>query len=147
MHNHGFSFLEILLVLAITAVLYAVGITGINHYIYSMNATLTLNQIQTAVMYARSLAIRDGEQVLVYVNQESLLVYARCGSFRFKTFMSTFSRLDLKQSGFHPNVMKIEPNGLTYQNGHFHYYSQKSNAFPEFKLYFNKGLRFYTVQG
>lgn len=147
MQNHGFTFLEILLVLAISIVLYAVYIPGINRYIYIMNATLTFNQIQTAVMYARSLAIRQQEQVWVDCSREGISVNASNGKYQFKTFMSAFSRLDLKQSGFHPNIIKIEPNGMTYQNGHFHYYSQKFNAFPEFKLYFNKGLRFYPVQG
>lgn len=147
MRNQGFTFLELLVVLAISMVIYAICLPGVNHYIYSINAALTLNQIQTAVMYARSLAIRQQEQVQVYCTREAIRVDTSNRKYQFRTFMSTFSRLDLKQSGFHPNIIKIEPTGLTYQNGHFHYYSQKFNAFPEFKLYFNKGLRFYTVKG
>jgi prepilin-type N-terminal cleavage/methylation domain-containing protein len=148
MQNYGFSFIELLCALAIAGILCALTIPSLSHYIYSVQAKLTMQQIQQAVAYGRSLAIAHKQSISVYKNTDHMLVVApNVQPLLFKLYMCAHCTLSLAQSGFESYKITIQPSGMTHQNGKFDYKSSKFSGFPQFNLYFNKALRIYMLSG
>lgn len=157
MRQRSFSILELLFTLTIASIALLCVTPFLHSFIYKLYAHMTMQQIEMAINYGRSLAIRSGQQVTICPNEQDrrgqawsggILVSTSDGAKSwFNVFMLKHANLELRQSGFNGQCLMIEANGLTYYNGSFNYKSLKNHAFPQFKLYFNKALRIYLVIG
>ena len=158
MQKPGFTFIELLCVLGIASLLCVFTIPSLNHYIYSVQAKLTMQQIQQAISYGRSQAIAQNQIITICPSNnnltcsvswdDGLLVVTPNGrAFPFKLYICAHCTLSLSQSGFVLEKITIQASGMTHQNGKFDYKSVKFSGFPQFNLYFNKALRIYMLNG
>jgi Tfp pilus assembly protein FimT len=120
-------------------------------------ASLSMQQINTAINYARSMAIFLRQPVEICpsrdkischaVWQHGILVIAPNGARRFFKILATDNfMLTLQQSGFSQQRVQVQPDGTTYSNGHFTLKSLNSRYIVIFNLYFNRALRTYERQ-
>lgn len=149
--------MQLIIVMAIVVISYTTAIPNLRYFIYTQSANITMQQIQQAINYARSLAIAYDKPVIVCPGsgigcgrdwQEGILVIApNSRIYSFKVHSSAFSVLTMLQSGNSGQKLVVEANGMTHNNGCFYYKSLNLSDFPQFKLYFNKALRIYMVSG
>lgn len=147
--------LEIIIVIAITAIISSACIVKFTAFTYAQNAYLTLQQLKSAINYARSEAILHKQIVTICPSYNrvtcsdnwtnGILVTSSNAKIRyFTTFTPQNTLFTLEQSGFSNILFKIQADGMTYTNGHFAYKSLNSGYIPSFNLYFNKALRVYV---
>lgn len=149
--------IQLIIVMALVVMCHTVALPNLRNFIYTQSAQLSMQQIQYAINYARSLAVANGKSITICPssgfectndwNQGILVIAPNNQKYSFKIYTSTFSSLTLAQSGFSGQKLVIEANGMTYSNGCFYYKSLNFSDFPQFKLYFNKALRLYMVNG
>lgn len=146
MKYHGFSLIECIIALSIAVISCSIAITGLRSFIYTYHATSTLQQIKQGIALARSIAIARNHQVIIQRNNNMLTLSANNKVIKqLKLAIGTKDMLTLHQSGFCNQIVTIQGNGMTYNNGHFNYKSQKPNSFAQFNLYFNMALRTYVL--
>jgi len=66
--SHGFSLIELLVVMAIAAVLLGIGVPNMQQYVVSSRLSTAANDFFTALNLARSEAVRRGAQVTLITN-------------------------------------------------------------------------------
>lgn len=149
--------LELILCLGILSVCSVVAIPSLQNLIFAYQATASFGQIQLALNFARSVAVKDQSRVLVCPSADrvhcdtnwntGILVISLKEKYFFHMPSHSSHVLTLDQSGFTTQRMTIEGNGLTNYNGSFNYTHRKHNGSCQFKLYFNKALRVYILKG
>lgn len=106
-----------------------------------------MQQLQQSIALARSIAITQNCQVTIYLSPKKLTLTTSKHTLNkhINLNIGINNELSLHQSGFSNKMLTIQPDGMTYTNGHFNYKSRKSNALPQFNLYFNRALRTYFL--
>lgn len=154
-YNSAYTFIEILLVIGLLSIITNVGMAWIGRFMYHQSMVITLHQLQQAFYYARSSAIFHRQKVTVCPsyngydcthnwNTNIIVITPNFEVRSFKLYFGNLGHLSLTQSGLSNNKVEVQPNGMTYTNGHFTYKSLNAGDFPQFKLYFNRTLRFYV---
>lgn len=147
MKHAGFSLIECIFVIGIAVTSCTIATTGIRYFIYTHNASTTLRQLQQGIVLARSIAIAQNCQVTIHPQAKHLTLKTdgRLVIKHLNLNIGASDELILLQSGFSNKMLTIQADGMTYTNGHFNYKSRKSNALPQFNLYFNRALRTYLL--
>lgn len=154
----AFSLFELLIYILITTVLYLCVIPTLQRLMYIQTAKQTLQQIESTINYARSIAILQQRKIHLCPSKDrktcdkdwrvGLLLVDSGGE--IKQFLHTDTAfngsLQLRQSGHTNYRLTIDANGMTSSNGHFNARPSIASGWPEFNLYFNKGLRLYTTR-
>lgn len=153
----AFTLIETLFAITIIAILTSSFYISFNKFLYLQQANLSLEQLQSALNYARSIAILTHESVIVCPStnkvscsgsgswqQGILVVDAQANTRFFQMFNSHNVTITLLQSGFQQQSVRIHGDGMTYTNGHFTYISANPRYIPRFNLYFNRGFRTYV---
>jgi Tfp pilus assembly protein FimT len=154
----AFSLLEFLFVTALVTIITCSGFSICKKLLFVQHAHIHLNQIQTCLNLARSLAIKYRQNVKVCPSyngiscvgswQGNILVkVAKSGElYSFKVPSASNITITLQQSGFSQQSVTVQPNGLTYSNGHFTYISTKDRYLPSYNLYFNRAVKTYIQE-
>ncbi len=147
MKQCGFSLIECVFAIGIFATGCGFAVAGTRSFTYKHNARSTLQQLQQAIVLARSIAITHNCHVHVYLKPTGLDINTAKQKFKkhINLNIGTFDELSLQQSGFNNKLLTIKADGMTYTNGHFNYKSRNGNALPQFNLYFNRALRTYVL--
>lgn len=154
MRNKGFSILECMIVISITMLLLLLTVPNLKLMSYTHATRNATYHLQLILQYARSLAVAEQHSVTLCPN-----VNNHCGNYWNenvliigKNFKKSFNldlqdvTLTLQQSGNTNNHILITPTGMLYVNGHFNFKNLAHPTWPEFKLFFNKGLRTYIIK-
>lgn len=147
MKQSGFTLIECLFVISLAVTSCAFAIAGVGYFMYIHNATTTMQQLQQSIALARSIAITHSCQVTIYLGPQNLDLKTTQHDLQkhINLNIGIYDELLLQQSGFSNKMLTIQADGMTYTNGHFNYKSRKSNALPQFNLYFNRALRTYVL--
>lgn len=150
----GFSFLELLCVIAIIASTCCVAIPALNKFLYQQRAAFALEQIDLIIAYARSNSMAHEIKTIICPshngyscgnswNQGVLVTAENLAPQYFKIPTGSRGLLYLTQSGNMAHMLTINPDGFALSNGHFGYRTLNT-GWPEYKLYFNRALRTYS---
>ena len=156
--QHAYSLIELLIVISLFSITIVGTLSAFHTFYYKLSGHITLQQLQQALTYGRSVAILHQQKVTVCPsynqyscdgswNQGILVLAPNNDSRFFHSYIATNAILTLTQSGRTNNRVEIQANGMTYTNGHFSYKSLKATYIPQFNLYFNRALRNYVLRG
>lgn len=150
MNTQAFTLLEFMVVITIVCALAFLSVIGIEKTLMRNERECVLNTLETSIEYAKNEALRSGKKISLCLSPDkrvcypdkgtSFIVYAEEGILETSL---TLQYGELRSSNFGNDVLTLEPDGRTLNNGSFLYCPKNRDAREGGALILNQAGRIY----